>query len=131
MQKMALADQHKVPLVYSNVLIRNWSSLNNLGISGFMDPTGFWDGAFIDYPVSVGSYRFPEDPLEPMLLHLPTVAVGGGGASPRAQSQAGRFALTELSFEDYERKYAISSRALGPGGFDAVGDIQAITVNRW
>ena len=131
-QKMAFADQQKVPLVYANVLIRDWSAFSNLGISGFTDLTGFWGGAFLDYPVSVGSYRFPEDPAEPMLLHLPKVAVGGGGASPREQSRAGRFALVALSFEDYEREIRdLLARALNKGGFDPAGDIEAITVNRW
>lgn len=131
-QKLAFGDQRKVPLVYGNVLIRNWSAFSNLGISGFKDPAGFWDGAFIDFPVSVGSYRFPEDPASPMLLHLPKVAVGGGGASPREQSRAGSFALAALSFEDYEREIRdVLARALGAGGFDPAGDIEAITVNRW
>lgn len=131
MQKGALADQQKVPLVYSNVLIRNWSAFSKLGLSGFADPTGFWEGAFIDFPVSVGSYRFPEDPTEPMLLHLPKIAVEGRGA-PREQSRAGRYALTALAFEDYEREIRdLLARALGPGGFDPATDIEAITVNRW
>ena len=79
-----------------------------------------------------GSYRFPEDPAEPMLLHLPKVAVVGGGASPRDQSQAGRFALTALAFEDYEHEIRdLLARALGAGGFHPTSDIEAITVNRW
>lgn len=131
-QKIALDDQQKVPLVYANVLIRNWSAFSKLGISGFTDPTGFWDGAFIDYPVSVGSYRFPEDPAEPMLLHLPKIAVNGNGVSPREQSRKGRFALMGLAFEDYEREIRdLLARALGTGGFDPAADIEAITVNRW
>jgi spermidine dehydrogenase len=114
------------------VLISNWSAFSNLGISGFKDPSGFWDGAFMDFPVSVGSYRFPEDPAEPMLLHLPKVAVDGGGIAPREQSRAGRLALTALTFEHYEREIRdLLARALGRGGFDPAGDIEAITVNRW
>jgi spermidine dehydrogenase len=131
-QKQALADQQKVPLVYANVLIRSWSAFSKLGISGFVDLTGFWDGAFIDDPVSVGPYRFPEDPAEPMLLHLPKVAVGGGGAPPREQSLMGRRALAALDFADYEREIRdLLARALGPGGFDPARDVEAIAVNRW
>jgi spermidine dehydrogenase len=86
---------------------------------------------FLPYGMD-GSYRFPEDPAEPMLLHLPKVAVVGGGASPRDQSQAGRFALTALAFEDYEREIRdLLARALGAGGFHPASDIEAITVNRW
>ena len=131
-QAEALRDQQKVPLVYANVLIRRWSAFAKLGISGFADLTGFWGGAYLDYPVSVGSYRFPDDPAEPILLHLPKVAVDGGGAPARDQSQGGRYALTALAFADYEREIReLLARALGPGGFDPAGDIEAVTVNRW
>jgi spermidine dehydrogenase len=67
-----------------------------------------------------------------MLLHLPKVAVYEGGATPREQNLAGRYGLTALSFEDYEREIRdLLARALGAGGFDPAGDIEAITVNRW
>ena len=95
-----------MPLVYGTVLIRNWSAFSTLGLSGFKDPTGFWDGAFIDFPVSVGAYRFPEDPAEPMLLHLPKVAVSGGGASPRQQSRDGRFALARFPSRIMSARFA-------------------------
>jgi spermidine dehydrogenase len=131
-QKTALDDQQKVPLIYGNVLIRRWSAFSKLGISGFTDPTGFWGGAFIDFPVSVGAYRFPDDPATPILLHLPKVVVAGDGSSARDQSTAGRYSLTALAFEDYEREIRdLLGRALGPGGFDPAADIEAITVNRW
>lgn len=131
-QMTAMADQQKVPLVYGTVLIRAWSAFSKLGISGFKDLTGFWDGAYLDFPVSVGPYRFPEDPSEPMLLHLPKVAVGGGAAPPRVQSRSGRLALAALPFADYEREIRdLLARALGAGGFDPARDIEAITVNRW
>lgn len=131
-QKTALDDQQKVPLIYSNVLIRRWTAFTKLGINGFADPTGFWDGAFIDFPVSVGSYRFPEDPATPILLNLSKVVVAGDGRSERDQNAAGRQTLTKLAFEDYEREIRdLLGRALGPGGFDPVSDIEAITVNRW
>src|SRR5262249_43574201 len=131
-QATALGDQIKVPLIYANVLVRSWTSFSRLGISGFEDLTGFWGGAFIDYPVSVGSYPFPAQPGESMLLRLPKVAVDGDASSAREQSRAGRIGLTALAFEDYERESRdMLARALGPGGFDPAGDIEAITVNRW
>jgi len=131
-QVEALRDQQKVPLVYANVLVRSWEAFAKLGIDGFEDPTGFWGGAHIDYPVSVGDYRFPDDPRSPMLLHLPKVAVAGGGGPAREQCQAGRYGLTALAFEDYEREIRdMLGRALAPGGFDPAADIEAITVNRW
>ena len=38
----ALQDQQKVPLIYTNVLIRNWSAFAKLGIEGFEAPGHFW-----------------------------------------------------------------------------------------
>ncbi|HET6377286.1 MAG TPA: FAD/NAD(P)-binding protein [Methylocella sp.] len=131
-QQEALRDQVKVPLVYGNVLIRNWEAFRRIGLSGFTDPGGFWDGAFIDFPVSVGSYRFPSKPSEPILLHLPKTVIAANGASPREQSQAGRASLLTIAFEDYEREIRdLLGRALSGGGFDPAEDIEAITVNRW
>lgn len=131
-QQEALKDQVKVPLVYANVLIRNWEAFSRIGLSGFTDPTGFWDGAFIDFPVSVGPYRFPDEPFEPILLHLPKTVIAANSASPREQSRAGRASLLTLAFEDYEREIRdLLSRALRGGGFDPAADIEAITVNRW
>jgi spermidine dehydrogenase len=131
-QQEALKDQVKVPLVYANVLIRNWKAFSRIGLSGFTDPTGFWDGAFIDFPVSVGPYRFPDEPSEPILLHLPKTVIAANGDSPREQSRAGRASLLNIAFEDYEREIRdLLARALGGGGFDPAADIEAITVNRW
>ncbi|HET6376549.1 MAG TPA: NAD(P)/FAD-dependent oxidoreductase, partial [Methylocella sp.] len=131
-QREALMDQVKVPLVYANVLIRNWEAFHRIGLSGFTDPTGFWDGAFMDFPVSVGPYRFPDEPSEPILLHLPKTVIAANGAPPREQSRAGRASLLTIAFEDYEREIRdMLARALGGGGFDPAADIEAITVNRW
>ena len=51
-QVEALNDQVKVPLIYTNVLIRNWEAFDKLKIAGFSAPKGFWNGAEIDFPVS-------------------------------------------------------------------------------
>ncbi len=60
-QVEALNDQHKVPLIYTNVQLRNWKRWTGPGSPAFSDPTGFWNGAEIDFPVSMGSYRFAEN----------------------------------------------------------------------
>ena len=48
----ALNDQVKIPLIYTNVLIRNWEAFDKLKIGGFSAPKCFWDSVEIDYPVS-------------------------------------------------------------------------------
>lgn len=129
----ALNDQQKVPLIYTNVLIRNWEAFAKLGISGFEAPSSFWDGAQIDFPVSMGGYSFADQPDDPVLLHLSKVPLGDERSLPsREQSLAGRRYLTTLGFEDMEREIRdMLGRALSDGGFDPARDIEAITANRW
>lgn len=132
-QVAALNDQVKIPLIYTNVLIRDWQAFAKLGIDGFDMPSGFWHGASIDFPVSMGDYRFAQEPTDPVLLHLSKVVVTGeSGVSARDQAMAGRRYLNELTFEEMERQIRdMLSRALADGGFDAARDIEGITCNRW
>ena len=132
-QVTALQDQHKVPLIYTNVLLRNWEALDKAKIAGFSDVTGFWSGAEIDFPVSMGSYKFADTPSDPVILHLSKIPLTGDPSmSAREQAQAGRYELTGISFEDMEREIRdMLQRALGTFGFDAARDIEAITCNRW
>jgi len=54
------------------------------------------------------------------------------GQDAREQQRAGRYDLQSTSFETFERNIRDQlQRVLGPGGFDAARDIDAITVNRW
>ena len=54
------------------------------------------------------------------------------GLSERDQHRAGRAELLTTSFATFEEKIRDQlGRILGPGGFDPVRDITAITVNRW
>jgi spermidine dehydrogenase len=132
-QVTALQDQHKVPLIYTNVQLRNWEALKAAGIAGFEDVTGFWNGAEIDFPVSVGDYHFADTPEDPIILHLSKIPTSGDPTmSAREQAQAGRYYLTTVTFEDMEREIRdMLDRALSPFGFDAARDIEGITCNRW
>ena len=128
----ALNDQQKVPLILANVLIRNWEALAKLGIRGFKAPSSFWHGAALDFPVSMGDYKFAARPGDPALLSLVKVPLGAKGSSPREQSLAGRRALVGLTFEEMEYEIRdMLGRALSGGGFDPARDIEAITINRW
>ena len=128
----ALNDQVKMPLIYTNVLIRNWEAFDKLEIGGFSAPKCFWDGVEIDYPVSIGNYKFADKPSDPVLLHLSKMPLSADGLSARDQATAGRYSLTDITFEDMEREIRdLLGRALKDGGFDAARDIEAITCNRW
>jgi len=129
----ALNDQCKVPLIYGNVLIRNWHAFARAGIDGFRLPGHLWDSVRIDFPVSVGRYRFAESPDDPVLLHLSAVVLDGPPGRPeREQAAAGRRRLHAMQFVDMEREIrAILQGALGGFGFDAAADIEAISLHRW
>ncbi len=123
----------KVPLLYANVLLRDWSSFARLGIDSVLYPGGLLDRATLDFPVSMGGYRFPDSPAEPMVVHFGFVPTAPGrGLDSRAQHRIGRRRMLELSFRDYERAIRRQlDAALGPGGFDPARDILALTLNRW
>lgn len=130
-QKEALAYGVKVPLVYTNVMIRNWQSFKRLGMSNASCPGCYFDSVTLDFPVSMGDYHFPSNPDDPCLLHLERVPCKPG-LPARDQQIAGRQELLTTTFETFERNIRSQlGRVLEGGGFDPANDIQAITVNRW
>jgi spermidine dehydrogenase len=130
-QKDGLKMAVKAPLVYTNVLIRNWTSFQKLGVSSIHAPAGFHSGIALDFPVSLGSYKCPRTPDEPMILHLTRVPARPG-LPMRDQFRAGRAELLQMTFETFERQTREElARTLAGGGFEAARDIVAITVNRW
>ena len=130
-QKDALHYSVKLPLVYTNVQIRNWESFQKLGVNSIYAPGGYFNGVSLDFPVSIGEYRFPSTPQEPCLLHLLRTPCKPG-LPAKDQYRAGRYELMTTPFEVFERNIRDQlGRMLAAGGFDSARDIQAITVNRW
>jgi spermidine dehydrogenase len=130
-QKKALSFAVKVPLVYSNVVIRNWSSFERLGVSSVYAPGSFHSEMNLDLPVSIGTYKCPRDPKQSIVVHMQRVPTRPGLPS-RDQHRAGRLDLYNTSFETFERNIRDQmARTLAGGGFDPARDIAAITVNRW
>jgi spermidine dehydrogenase len=130
-QKDALSSAQKVPLLYTNVLLRNSTSFEKLGANSIYAPGGYHTNVDIDIPVSIGEYRCPRSPEEPVVLHM-SKSPCHAGLSARDQHTAGRIELYSTTFESMERKIRDQlARSLGPGGFDPAHDILAITVSRW
>jgi spermidine dehydrogenase len=132
-QREALALNVKAPLVYTNVLVRNWWPWINLGIHDIHAPMSFFDRVALDFPVSLGGYRHARDPADPILLHLVHVPVApNSGLDARAQFRIGAAKLLDMTFADFEARLRDElDRMLGPGEFSSNRDIAAITVNRW
>jgi spermidine dehydrogenase len=130
-QKKALHQLVKIPLVYANVAIRNWRAFHKLGVAGISAPGMYWSGIRLNWPVDVGTYKSVRTPDDPMLLFMVRAPVSPG-LPERDQHRAGRNELLSTSLADFELKTRDQlQRMLGPAGFDAKNDILAITVNRW
>lgn len=130
-QKQALHYAVKLPLVYTNVQIRNWQSFQKLGVNSVYAPGSYFNGVSLDFPVSMGDYRFPSSPEEPCVLHLLRTPCKPG-LPAKEQYRAGRYELMTTPFDVFERNIRDQlGRILGPGGFNSARDIQGITVNRW
>jgi spermidine dehydrogenase len=130
-QKQGLAYNIKVPLVYTNVQLRNWQALDKLKIHGVTCPGCMFYGIEMDFPVSMGGYEFTQSPEQPCVLHMQHIPVGPGKTA-REMQRTGRMQLYATSFATFERAIRDQlGRALGEGGFDPARDIEAITLNRW
>jgi spermidine dehydrogenase len=130
-QKEALAFATKVPLLYTNVLLRNWTSFQKLGANAIYAPGGYHTNVDLDLPVSIGEYQCSRTPAEPAIVHM-SKSPCRAGKPARDQHMLGRIELYNTTFETMERKIREQlARTLGPGGFDPARDILGITVNRW
>ena len=130
-QKEALASAAKVPLLYTNVAIRNWEPFQKLGASSVYSPAGYHTFFNLDLPVSIGDYHCSRKPDEPIVIHMMRTPCKSGRPA-REQHRIGRGELFATKFETMELNVREQlARALGPGGFDPARDITAITVNRW
>jgi spermidine dehydrogenase len=130
-QKQDLAMAQKVPLLYTNVLLRNWTSFQKLAANAIYAPGGYHTNVDLDIPVSIGGYQCTREREEPVVVHMSKGACRAG-LSPREQYTMGRIELFTTDFATIERKVRDQlTRMLGRGGFDPVRDILAITVNRW
>lgn len=130
-QKDALTSAQKVPLLYTNVAISNWTSFKKLGMNYAYAPGCYHTNMTLDLPVSIGDYQCSQNPGDPVVIHM-SKTPNRPGKPARQQHALGRIELYSTQFETMERNIRDQlARALGPGGFDPARDIAAITVNRW
>ena len=130
-QREALSYLVKAPLVYTHVAISNWTSFKKLGIHQIVSPGSYHSFTMLDFPVSLGEYRFSSNPEEPIVLFMLRTPCKRG-LPKRDQHRAGRFELMGTPFATFERNIREQLGAmLGAAGFDPARDIYAITVNRW
>jgi spermidine dehydrogenase len=130
-QKEALSYLVKMPLVYSHVALRNWISFAKLNVRHIVAPGAYHTYTALDFPVSIGQYRFPSNPEEPAVLFMLRTPCKPG-LPQRDQNRAGRAELLQTSFSKFEKSIRDQlGRMLGAAGFEPAKDIEGITVNRW
>jgi spermidine dehydrogenase len=130
-QVAALRSAEKVPIVYTNVALRNWESFVRLETRSVTAPGCYFTDFGLDRRVSIGNYHCTRRPEEPIVLTMERYPCAPG-LPARGQHRAGRADLYATSFETFERKIREQlARSIGAGGFDPARDIEAITVNRW
>ena len=130
-QRAALALLVKAPLVYTHVAIRNWTAFQKLGVFQIDAPGSYHNYVALDFPVSLGDYKFPSKPEEPAVLFMLRTPCKPG-LPQREQNRAGRMELLRTPFSTFERNIRGQlGRMLGAAGFDPARDIEGITVNRW
>jgi spermidine dehydrogenase len=124
----------KVPLVYISIAVRNWQAFSRLGYRYIYVPQPTLMHSFgLDFPISIGDYKFTQNPDEPTVLHGTFVPTQPHmGLTAKQQHQAGRQRLYAMSFDEFEKKIIRQlDGSLSGGGFDAERDIAGLTVNRW
>jgi spermidine dehydrogenase len=140
-QKDALQYGVKVPLLYTHVAIRNWQPFARMGVQHIVSPGSYHCYTSLDFPVSLGEYKFPSQPDEPAVLFMLRTPCKPGLPS-RDQYRYGHMELFQTPYADIERNVRDQlGRMLGgttsgetgkaAPGFDPARDIVAITVNRW
>jgi spermidine dehydrogenase len=130
-QREAMRQAVKMPLVCATAQLRDWHAFQEAGIWRARFTGAYWVTAELAPPVSVGSYRCPRSPGEPINVHLVHTPATPGMA-PRDAAVAGRRALfgTPYGAMEYSVREQLT-RLLGPWGFDPARDIEGLTVNRW
>ena len=132
-QKEALKYQVKIPLILTNVLIRNTDALDKLGVDGINCPGRLHARLFLFRGINNGGYEHAADDSGPVsLVFWGSISPPDDAIDLKSQLRASRQKLLDLSFEDFEREVrTVLNDLLGPEGFDVNEDILAITVNRW
>ncbi len=130
-QRRALEEYRYTSALYTNVLLKHWRPIADIGAFEMYWPEGYCTWMHVSDPLSVSDYRPEYHPDKPTLLSMYKY-IHRRGLEPREQMQLGRYEMERKSFEEYEREIrGALNHVLGAHGFDAARDIAGITVNRW
>jgi spermidine dehydrogenase len=133
-QKEALRYGVKVPLILTNVVLKNGHAWSKLGAGPVTCPNDPYVVMTVAPPTTTGGHqppRGPDDPMVVFLLGVPTVEPTGTETS-RELLRMARHKVYATAFDTYEQEIRDQLQGvLGEHGFNHETDIKAITVNRW
>ncbi|MCH1491660.1 MAG: NAD(P)/FAD-dependent oxidoreductase [Luminiphilus sp.] len=132
-QAGALRQQMKSPLIYTSVGLRNWHAFKEQGIGLAMSPGNMHQTVFMDFPVSLGGYRYTSGPNEPCVIQMISCPYSEEPGKPRAdQYREARYRMLDTPFSAYEE--AVRNHLdgmLSAEYFNFDRDVASLTVNRW
>jgi spermidine dehydrogenase len=130
-QKQALAYPVKVPMLYTNVLLRRWTAFHKLGVSNVSAPGMYHTSMSLDPGSTVGGYRGVSIPDEPIVVHM-VRNPNKPGLPRKEQNRIGQRELLTMTFHDFELAIRRQlARVLSATDFDPAADIAGLAVNRW
>ena len=130
-QKDALVYSVKVPMLYTNVLIRRWTAFKQLGVASISAPGMYHPSNSLDPGTTVGGYRGVTTPDEPIVVHM-VRNPNRPGLPRKEQNRLGQQELRTVTFHDVELSIRRQfTRMLAGTDFDPAADIVGMAVNRW
>jgi len=130
-QKQALSYSVKVPMLYTNVLLRRWTPYQKLGVASINAPGMYHPNSSLDPGTTVGGYRGVTTPDEPIVVHM-VRNPNKPGLPRKEQNRVGQQELRTMTFHDFELAIRGQfARMLAGTDFDPAADIVGIAVNRW
>lgn len=132
-QRQALSQVTKLPMVLTNVLLRNWGAFKAAGVGAAYCPGHLH--AIVHFACESGlgdGYGVPASPDEPAVLFMRGVPRGLGPPNPRNRAETGRYEMMSRTFEHYEQDVRrMLNGMVGAHGFEFDRDVAALTVNQW
>jgi spermidine dehydrogenase len=132
-QDAALRRCIRMPLQYTTVGLKNWRAMKEMGIGYAFSPGNMHQVVMMDFPVSMGGYKYTKTPDDPCAILMVGSPFGETlGAPPVEQFSEARYIMLALEFEDYEKEIREHLSGMLPKElFEFDRDVESITVNRW
>jgi spermidine dehydrogenase len=133
-QKEGLKYGVKVPLVFTNVVLRDGTPFHKGGAQQYECPYSHYQVVTKAPSVKMDDYQAPQNQSDPLVVFMfrSQVPEKQPGETGRDVFRDGRTNIYITPFSTYEKEVKEQlTDMFGEYGFDAERDIEAITVNRW